>query len=82
MDAFEAAGEDVELAFDLRGEHVCVQEAGDGAACRVACHEEGTAAAGGIFFEEGAEAGGDWADHFARDGEEARVAEVAGVILK
>ena len=82
VDALEAAGEDVELAFGLRGEHVCVQQAGDGAAGGVACHEEGAAAAGRVFFEEGAEAGCDWADHFAGDGEEAGVAEVAGVILR
>ena len=54
MDALEAAGEDVELAFDLGSEHVCVQEARDGATGGMSCHEEGTAAAGGIFFEEGA----------------------------
>ena len=71
VDALEASREEVELAFGLRGEHVGVQEAGDGAAGRVAGHEEGTAAAGGVFFEEGAQPGGDWGDHFARDGEEA-----------
>lgn len=59
-----------------------VEEGGHGAAGGVPSHEEGAAAAGGVFFEKGAQAGGDRADHFAGDGEEARVAQVAGVILE
>ena len=82
VDALEAAGEGVEVAFERGGEHVCVEQAGDGAAGGVARHEERTAAAGGVFFEEGAEAGCDGADHLAGDGEEAGVAEVAGVVLR
>lgn len=47
----------------------------------MASYEKGAGASGGVFFEEGAEAGGDRFDHFAGNGEEAGVAEVAGVIL-
>ena len=61
---------------------MCVEQGGDGAAGGVPRHEEGAAAAGGVFFKEGAQAGCDGADHFARDGEEAGVAEIAGVVLK
>lgn len=61
---------------------MCVEEGGDGAAGGVSRHEEGAAAAGGVFLEEGAQAGCDGADHFAGDGEEAGVAEIAGVVLR
>ena len=61
---------------------MCVEEGGDGSASGVARHEKGTAAAGGVFLEEGAEAGCDGADHFARNGEEAGVAEIAGIVLR
>lgn len=46
------------------------------------CYEEGVAAAVGVFFDQRAETSGDGADHAAGDGEEAGVAEVAGVVLK
>jgi len=48
----------------------------------VASYQEGAGASGGVFFEEGPEAGGDGFDHFAGNGEEAGVAEVTRVILE
>ena len=81
MDAFEAGGQDVELALDFFGEHVRVEQGRDGAAGGVASDEQGAGAAGRVFFEEGAEASGNRFDHFAGDGEKTRMAEIAGVVL-
>lgn len=60
---------------------MCVEQASDGAASGVPGHEERAAAASRVFLKEGAQAGGDGADHFAGDREEARVAEITGVVL-
>ena len=57
-----------------------VEETGDRAAGGVASDDEAATGAGGVFLEEGAEAGGDRVDHCAGDFEEAAVAEVAFVV--
>ena len=44
-------------------------------------YEQGGGSAGGIFLEEGAQAGGEGGNHAAGASEEAGVAEVAGVVL-
>ena len=61
------SGQDVELRSCGFCKHVCVQQTCDRSAGGVACHEEGTCAAGRIFFQQGSKTGGDWLDHLASD---------------